>query len=358
MCENNVSSRKIYLDNIRSFTIILVVIYHVAYIFNSAGVISNIPVPGIPSVDIICYFLNPWFMCLMFLVAGISARYSLKGRGAKQFAKERLQKLMVPYFGGIFILGWLNGWVTAHYVDMFGGNAVPAFVKYLVYCMNIGPLWFILELFIISMLLLLIYKIDKNDKLWTLGAKINTPFLILLVLPVWGSSFLLITPVMTIFRNGIYWFMFLLGYYIFSHDTILEKIKKYSIPLMITALVLGFIEVFYFFGQNFASNTCLQHPLTNLYLWLMILAILGCAQKWLNFSNSFTKYIRTRSFAIYVLHYPLLITAAFFMVTYLHLPMIANYLILLFVAFAATILFYEIIRRIPVIRYLLLGVKK
>lgn len=357
MSIDNNSQRKIYLDNIRSFTIILVVIYHIAYVFNSAGVISNIPVHGISYVDSICYFLYPWFMCLMFLIAGISARYSLKARGGKQFVKERLQKLMVPYFGGIFMLAWLNGWVSAQYIDMFGGNKVPSFMKYLIYCMNIGPLWFLLELFIISMLLLLVYKIDKKDKLWTLAGKLNVTFLILLALPVWGSSFLLVTPVMTIFRNGIYWFMFLLGYYVFSHDEILEKIKKYSIPLMTVAIILGILEVFYFFGQNFASDACLQHPLTNLYLWIMILAILGCAQNFLNFSNSFTKYIKTRSFAIYVFHYPLFITAAYFIVTYLHLSMIANYLILLFIAFAAAILFYEIIIRIPVIRYLLLGLK-
>jgi len=358
MSGNTTPIRKNYLDNIRSITIILVVIYHVAYIFNSAGVISNIPVNGIPAIDSICYFLYPWFMCIMFLIAGISARYSLQTRSTKQFAKERVQKLILPYFGGMFLLGWLNGWVTAQYVDMFGGNAVPGFVRYLVYCMNIGPLWFLLEVFLISMILLLILKIDKKDKLWNLAGKANVPLLILLALPVWGSSFLLNTPVVVIFRNGIYCFMFLLGYYVFSHDIVLEKIKKIGIPLMITGIVLGCVEVWYFFGQSFASDACLQHPLTNLYLWIMILAILGCAQRWLNFNNLFTKYFKNRSFAIYVCHYPLLILTAFLMITYLQLPMLANYIILWFLDFSVTILFYEITSKIPVIRYLIFGIKK
>lgn len=347
--------RKNYFDNVRSATILLVLIYHVVYIFNSAGVVSNIPIQGIPTLDSICYFLYPWFMCLLFLVAGISARYSLQTRSTRQFARERVRKLIVPYLSGAFLLGWLNGWVTAHYVDMFGGQAVPGFVKYLVYTLNIGPLWFLLELFVLSMILLLIYRLDRRDRLWTLAGKASLPLIILLVLPVWGSSYLLNTPVVVVFRNGIYGLMFLLGYYVFSHDTVLTKIKQYAVPFLIVAVALGIVEVWYFFGQNYVSDACLQHPLTNLYLWMMILAVLGCAQRWLNFSNSLTKYLQKRSFALYVFHYPLLVTAAYLIMTYVGLPMAAVYLILLPFTFAAPLFFYEIISKISVIRYLLLG---
>ncbi|AEG59685.1 hypothetical protein Desru_1413 [Desulforamulus ruminis DSM 2154] len=355
MSGNTALPRKNYIDNIRSATIVLVLIYHVVYIFNSVGVVSNIPVQGIPALDSICYFLYPWFMCLLFVVAGISARYSLQTRSTRQFARERVQKLIVPYLGGAVLLGWLNGWVTAHYVDMFGGHAVPGFVKYLVYCLNIGPLWFLLELFVISMILLLILRIDRRDRLWALAGKTGLPLIILLVLAVWGSSFLLNPPVVVVFRNGIYWLMFLLGYYVFSHDTVLAKLKQHAILFFIIAVGLGVVEVWYFFGQNYTSDACLQHPLTNLYLWMMILAVLGCAQRWLDFSNSLTKYLQKRSFALYVFHYPLLVTAAYLITTYTELPMAAVYLVLLPFTFAAPILFYEITSRIPVIRYLLLG---
>lgn len=42
MSGNITLPRKNYFDNIRSATIVLVLIYHVVYIFNSAGVVSNI----------------------------------------------------------------------------------------------------------------------------------------------------------------------------------------------------------------------------------------------------------------------------------------------------------------------------
>lgn len=358
MSENNVPTRRNDLDNIRSITIVLVVLYHVAYIFNSSGVVSNIPVKGIRAVDVVCYFLNPWFMCLLFLVAGISARYSLRTRSMKQFAAERVRKLIVPFFGGMFLLAWLNGWVTGHYVDFFFGNKAPGFVRYLVYCLSIGPLWFLLELFVVSMVFLLIRRIDRNDRLRQLGGKAGLPVLVLLVLPVWGSSYLLNIPVVTVFRNGIYCLMFLLGYYVFSHEAVREKVGKCAVPFLVIAVVLGCADVRYFFGRNYTADACLQHPLTNLYLWMMILAILGCAQKWMDFRNSFTEYLRKRSFAIYVCHYPLLVTAAYLFTTYSKLSMAAIYLILIPAAFAASILFYEIFSRVPVIRFLLFGMKK
>ena len=70
-------TRKHYLDNIRWITLCVVIIYHVFYIFNSSGVISNIGVKGIKELDTICVFTYPWIMCLLFVVSGVSTKYSL-----------------------------------------------------------------------------------------------------------------------------------------------------------------------------------------------------------------------------------------------------------------------------------------
>ena len=48
------NKRKNYLDNIRWITLCVVILYHVFYIFNSSGVISNIGVKGIKEFDAIC----------------------------------------------------------------------------------------------------------------------------------------------------------------------------------------------------------------------------------------------------------------------------------------------------------------
>jgi len=214
--DNTNLSRKYYIDNIRSVTVIIVIVYHVIYLFNSVGVPKNIGVNGISSFDIFCYFVYPWLMTIMFLLAGISAKYALRKRTEKQFFKERAQKLLIPVVGGMFLIGWINGWVTYQYVDIFGGSNPPVIIKYLIFCLNIGPLWFNIELFIVSSVLLLIQKIDKKCRLQVLSDKANIFVALFLVIPFWGASFLLNTPILTTFRNGIYLFVFLAGYYIFS----------------------------------------------------------------------------------------------------------------------------------------------
>ena len=63
------SSRKPYLDNIRWATVVLVVIYHVIYMFNGVqpfGVIG--PFREHQFQDGFLYLVYPWFMALLFVV--------------------------------------------------------------------------------------------------------------------------------------------------------------------------------------------------------------------------------------------------------------------------------------------------
>lgn len=351
--------RKYYLDNIRWAIVVLVVIYHIVYLFNSVGVISNIQAEGIPQMDALLYFVYPWFMCCLFLVAGIGARYALQKRSQKEYVKERVRKLLIPSLAGVFLYGWIIGYVTSRAPGFFSGQEVPGIIKYLIYCLiGIGPLWFAHELFLASMLLLLFRAIDKKDKFWIFCGKANLMVILVLSLAVWGSSFILNTPLISIYRNGIYWFMFFLGYYVFSHENVQEILLKWHLPFLIVAVMCGIGYVIYFYGENYTTDAVLQHPFTNFYAWIMILAVLGCAKAWLNFSNSFTKYMSSRSFAIYVLHYPCLVVITYCITTYMSLPLILNYV---FIFILITILLpciCEIVMHIPVIRYLALGIRK
>lgn len=151
-----------YLDNIRWITVVLVIIYHIIYLFNNSGVISNIGVKGIQIMDTFLIFVYPWFMCLLFIVSGISCNYSLRKRSNKEFIKDRAKRILLPSVLGIFIYGWISGFITAQYTDMFAGNGnnIPGFIKYFIYSlMGIGPLWFCHVLFIGSLLIVLIRKI-------------------------------------------------------------------------------------------------------------------------------------------------------------------------------------------------------
>ena len=81
-------ARKLYLDNSRWMTVVLVVIYHVVYMFNGVqpfGVIG--PFREHQLQDCFQYLVYPWFMALLFAVSGMSARYYLQSHTTKQFLK-------------------------------------------------------------------------------------------------------------------------------------------------------------------------------------------------------------------------------------------------------------------------------
>ncbi len=353
--------RKYYLDNIRYGIVILVVMYHVIYIFNSVGIGSNISLVGIPLMDTLLYFVYPWFMPCLFLVSGISARFALQRKSGKQFAKERATKLLIPSFAGILALGWISGYITSLSVDIFGSNGdiIPGVIKYLIYAIiGMGPLWFAHELFLASMILLLIRVIDKKDRIWEMAGRANIIVILLLFFAVWGSSQIFNTPVITVYRNGIYVFLFLLGYYLFSHDRIQDILKRWHRSLLVSALICGAVYTFHYYGDNYTSDVCLQSPYTNIYLWLMTLTVLGCGKAWFNVDTKFTRYMAPRSFGIYVLHYPILVLFAYLLKIYTDFPALVNYGILLLIELIAVLLLFEIINRIPVVSFLLIGKSK
>ena len=75
--------RKHWIDNLRWVTVLSVLLYHVVYFYNNKGVFGGIGGFGDFATnpqyqDVLMYILYPWFMPLLFLLAGISSRYSLE----------------------------------------------------------------------------------------------------------------------------------------------------------------------------------------------------------------------------------------------------------------------------------------
>ena len=66
--------RKHYIDNLRWFTVVLVVIYHVFFIYSVVVPDMGMPFSDVQYQDGIMYLLWPWFMILLFLVSGMSSR--------------------------------------------------------------------------------------------------------------------------------------------------------------------------------------------------------------------------------------------------------------------------------------------
>lgn len=350
--------RKHYLDNIRWITVILVLIYHVFYMFNAAGVLGGIGSFSSPQYqDAFLYFVYPWFMVLLFVVSGMSAKLALDKKTNKEFIRARTLKLLVPSTLGLFAFQWIVG-----YLNIYAGGgleALPAFLRYPVAVLTgIGPLWFIQLLWLFSLLLVLIRKIDKNNKLYDLCGKLGTVCVVGLLLPIWGASQILNAPVITTYRFGIYFLAFLLGYFVFSHDEVMEKVERIRVPLLIAAIVFGVAYKWYFFGKNYTDDACLKHIFTSVYLWTAVLAVLGCGKAWLNKTSPFASYMSRSSFGIYIVHYAAILAPCYWLKNYTSLPPALIYVIAIIAVCALSPALYELIRRIPVYRYFVLGIKK
>lgn len=363
--------RKNYIDNIRWITVCLVMLYHVIYIFNSQGVLSNFSVQGMEALDGCLYIVYPWFMVLLFVVSGVSAKYALMKRSAGEFAKDRAKRLLIPSIFVMLFIGWIAGWVTNYYVDMFAGQGdkIPGLLKYLIFCISgIGPMWFAQELFFASMVLLLIRLLDKKNRLVSICENIKWWGFVLLFFSLWGSSLILNTPLIEVYRNGIYINSFLMGYYVFSNERTIEqlrKAKRFLLPVSLISAVAYYLYIHIVIepqatdniltSVNYTSASVLKHPFTNFYAWIMVLTIFSVAKDWLDFQNSFTAYMKKANFGYYAFHYPCLCIISFCALEVLHLPIWACYIVNLFGMIMLTTILYLVVSKIPILRKLTLG---
>lgn len=360
--------RKHWIDNLRWVTVLLVLLYHVFYFYNNKGVIGGIGGfgDGPQYQDIIMYVLYPWFMPLLFILAGVSARYALEKRSPKEWFRARTRKLLVPSTIGLFFFGVIIGWYNSKGAPAGALAGLPFAVKYFIWVVSgTGPLWFIQDLWLLSILLLIVRKLDAKQKFYNLCGKIGIVPLILTGVLYWfGHQTLIANPnpqsaqgLLNLYKPLFYLIPFLMGYFIFPHDRVQEMIGKTWASMMTCAVVAGVILVTTTFGQDNTLPQYLQTPLNNIYSWLMCLAMIGWFKAKFNSTNKFATYMTGASYGIYIVHYLVIASLGTTLKMSTQLPPVCIYLILTVAVFVLSPLMYEILRRIPFIRWCVFGEK-
>ena len=352
--------RKHYLDNIRWITVVIVLIYHVFYMYTATGVpggIGNITGLKVQYWDIYQYAVYPWFMFLLFIISGISSRLYLDNHTEKQFIKSRTTKLLVPSTIGLFVFWFIQGYLNMSFGDAFSNmSGVPKIIRYFIMVLSgIGVLWYIQVLWLFSILLILVRKIEK-DRLWNLGKKTGIILVILMSLPAFAGAQVLNTPIIAVYRFGYYAVAFFLGYFVFSHDEVIEVLKKYFFLLLAVALILGFIFCYKYFGENYADAPINRYPLFTSFGWFASMAVLGGGAGYLDFANGFTTWMTKRNFGLYVFHYLGISLVAFFIGVRGSVHPALVYLLSFVSGFVTSYVLYEIISRIPFFRWAVLGI--
>lgn len=353
--------RRYDVDNIRWMTVVLVVLYHVIYMYNgivTAGVVG--PFREVQYQDALQYVLYPWFMLILFIVSGMSSRFYLEKHTIKEFVTARTRKLLVPSTVGLFVFQWILGYFNMAISGFFDHmeSGVPKPVLYLIMAVSgTGVLWYIQMLWIFSVMLALIRRFETG-KLYRFCERVSPPVLVVLGVPVWASAQILNTPVIVVYRFGIYGFCFLLGYFVFAHEAVVERLGRYQHVLAAAAAALGLGYVYFYFGKNYAEAPVVNSPFSIVYGWMAILAIFAGMKRWGNRTNVFADWMRKKSFGLYVFHYLPLAASAYWLNRYTNLPALPSYLISGATAFAGGFLLYELIARIPLLRWCVLGIRK
>lgn len=348
------NERKNYLDNIRVICVLLVVVYHVINVFNCAGSMIHYNTEGIAALDNIGYAVYPWFMSILFVVAGASARMSVEKRGVRGFVAQRTKKLLVPLVASMLTI---SPAVMAFSVFVKGEwgefSKIPAPALFVVLILaGSAHLWFIGQLYLTSLAALIVQAIDRKKTLEKLGERAGVFVLIALALPLFVLA--QFGNFLEVMRIPLYFVLYLLGYYVFSSEKVLERLKNIKIPLAVCALVLLPIQAYFSFGVSF--SVCVNYPLPHLYAWITVLAVFAFYDK-LNFTNKVFSYLKKVSFGVYLFHYLPMMVISYYIVEKMKLPVLLDYAAVLVLSTVAAFAVTEILRRIPGIRGLF-GLKK
>jgi fucose 4-O-acetylase-like acetyltransferase len=159
--------RESWIDYLRSFIILTVVIHHAALAYTTFAhfnkevyILSTHPMVDVQrwiGFDVMVYFNDIFFMSLMFLISGLFVISSLKRKGTRLFINDRFRRLFVPFIFGVTLIALL-----AYYPSYIYSHEDKNIFKYIADFLTIefwppGPPWFLWVLFIFNLIFVWIY---------------------------------------------------------------------------------------------------------------------------------------------------------------------------------------------------------
>ena len=349
--------RKHYIDNLRWMFILLLIPYHAAQawvVWDEPNYIVHGQSRAICSIIV---FFSPFFMPLLFLLAGMSTRFALQKRTYRQYALERVKRLLVPFIFGILTLVPVMTYLADKHHTGYSGCF---FEHYLVFFtrwtdlsgadggFSCGQFWFLLYLFVISFIALGIIALQRRF-LPDIKGDLPLPVLILLVAPLPLLSDLLSVGGKSLAE---YTYIFLIGYYVFSNESVTDRLARFGELFLIIGIAAAALDVYLFVwsgGSYPKLNTAAKFTAE----WSMLLGLIGTGKKRLEFSGRVTRFISARSFPYFSLHFVWVIVMQYLVTDAFAGNVLLLYFVPVVAAFALTAVCCEIFLRVPVLSFLI-----
>lgn len=365
------SIRYPYLDWVRIIGIFAVFLYHSGRAFDFEDWhVKNLQLSE--GLAVWLGFLIGWIMPLMFVVSGVSTYLSLRSRTPGRFLKDRTLRILVPLIGmGILIFGpyqiylerLTHGQFTGsllaflpHYFDGWYFPGTPGNFAW----MGVH-LWYLLVLFLWSLLLLPVFLLLKRESLreslsrrLAFMAKPGLIFLLALPLALFEWA---IQGMMTVggFSLFMYIFYLLIGYLLMALPPLMEGARRHGAAALVGGLIVSGLRL-----VAYLLNVDLSWPVLALWrsvnAWLWILALIGLCSSYLNVETRFSRYANEAVLPFYILHQPVILLVAFTLLNWA-IPPGLKYGVFLVVCFPIIMVVYEFLVRRNNVGGFLFGLK-
>lgn len=361
-------ARLYYLDWLRVIAVFGVFLFHAVHPFDlTPWHVKNAEQSMVVTAFIA--FIFPWGMPFFFMLAGAGSWFALRRRTAGEFARERFNRLLLPYIVGAILLmpvmlffewrhkvqtGLLSGPFTDFLLDRNVGFT-PVWFGALGY-----HLWFLGFLFAFSILCLPIFIWLKGENGGRLIGRLTS------LAERRGALLLWIIP-LAIIRLALHSFFpeehswadfcflatfFLFGYILYADERFLDAVRRdwrIHLGVGIVAAVGGMALVAY--TGNLDVESPPRTPLDVLF-WILIaidswcwtLFIVFIGMRYLDFTNKYLEYGKDAIMPFFVFHQPVIIVVAYYAVEW-PASLLAKLLFVVIGSFCLTLGIYEFLIR-------------
>lgn len=377
------TARRPVLDGLRIGVVLGLVFFHAALVFD-AGDDFYVKNPETTEVTTVLAGLGVvWAMPLLFVVAGVGARFSLRKRRPGGFAVERLLRLGVPLVVATVTIvpvpQWLRlrgepGYDESYWQFLprfFDVRFTPADFPFLVggEVFETGHLWFVVLLLTFSLLLAAaVARLPAVtgrrliDRAAEAAGRPGVVFLPAVPLALVGA-FLGLEEGLAAWSRWAYLLFFLYGYVLATDPrfgTALRRHAKVAVILAVAAFGAGAPGFITAGSEVFTAMTPLaitSRVLFSISGWCCLVALLGLLDRQPTVAgppreHPVRAYLAEAALPFYVLHQPIVVAVAYLVVRW-HMPMLLKYVVIVAVSLALTFAAYDIlVRRNRVTRFL------
>ncbi len=135
------TNRRYDIDWLRVITIGLLLIYHIAIVFQPWGVFIGFiqSEQSMESLWTPMTMINIWRIPLLFFVSGMGVGFAIKKRTWKQLLMERTRRIFIPFLFGIICIVPIHVFIWQYYykqeiIYSSRGRSFVVFEKYLRLC--------------------------------------------------------------------------------------------------------------------------------------------------------------------------------------------------------------------------------